>query len=184
MPAERGSGSEEFSSSAAQKKTEQESAQPVTANMAASSLTPAPQVKPSRPFVLYPVAALNWDGNWPALAATLPVRGVAQQLAQQSELINCGLGEGNQIQFDLQVAVDVLLANGSVEKLTTALSEHFGQTVRVQTKGGSVEHTANAAALVDRAERQRDAEKSMQEDPFVQKLMREFGATIVSVKPV
>lgn len=184
MPAERGSGSEEFSSSAAQKKTEQESAQPVTANMAASSLTPAPQVKPSRPFVLYPVAALNWDGNWPTLAATLPVRGVAQQLAQQSELINCGLGEGNQIQFDLQVAVDVLLANGSVEKLTTALSEHFGQTVRVQTKGGSVEHTANAAALVDRAERQRDAEKSMQEDPFVQKLMREFGATIVSVKPV
>lgn len=184
MPAERGSVHEEFSSSAAQKKTEQQSAQAVTANMAAASLTPAPQVKPSRPFVLYPVAALNWDGNWPALAATLPVRGVAQQLAQQSELINCGLGEGNQIQFDLQVAVDVLLANGSVEKLTTALSEHFGQTVRVQTKGGSVEHTANAAALVDRAERQRDAEKSMQEDPFVQKLMREFGATIVSVKPV
>ncbi len=184
MPAERGSVNEEFSNSAAQKKTEPQSAQAVTENLPASSSNSAPQVTPSRPFVLYPVAALNWDGNWPALAATLPVRGVAQQLAQQSELINCGLGDGNQIQFDLQVAVDVLLANGSVEKLTTALSEHFGQTVRVQTKGGAVEHTANAAALLDRAERQRDAEKSMQEDPFVQKLMREFGATIVSVKPV
>ncbi len=191
MPAERNSANEEFSNPAAQKKTEPQSARPLAAVPASSPITaPAatvPQAAPSRPFTLHPVPALNWDGNWPLLAASLPVRGVAQQLAQQSELLQCGPGaDSSQIQFELQVAVETLLAAGSVEKLTAALSEHFGQTVRVQTRLGAVTHTANAAALADRAERQTEAEQAMRDDPFVQKLMREFGATIVpgSVKPI
>src|SRR5690606_34363057 len=94
--------------------------------------------------------------------------------------------EGNALKFELQVQVETLLAAGSVEKLTTALSEHFCQPVRVEPRLGPAQHTANAAALADRAERQREAEQSIQNDPFVQKLMREFGATIVpgSVRPV
>lgn len=205
MPAERGNANEEFSSSTAQKKTELQSGRPLemanaSAAMAASSNTSSssthqpvaqqsstPVSPSSRPFILHPVASLKWDGNWPVLAAILPVRGVAQQLALQSELLTCGPTiESDQIQFELLVAVDVLLANGSAEKLTAVLSEHFGQTVRVQTKIGAVEHTASAAASADRAERQNEAELSMREDPFVQKLMREFGATIVpgSVKPI
>lgn len=182
-------GVEEFSSPVAQKKTEQESAA-VAETAVAPATAPAPvPVAPrvARPFQLHPVASLNWDGNWPALAAILPVRGVAQQLALQSELLKCGpTPESAQITFDLLVAVDVLLANGSAEKLTAVLSEHFGQPVRLQTTIGAVEHTASAAAIADRAERQREAEQSMQEDPFVQKLMREFGATIVpgSVRPI
>jgi DNA polymerase-3 subunit gamma/tau len=128
---------------------------------------------------------LDWDGNWPVLAATLPVRGVAQQLAQQSELIQCAL-EGQHVVLELLVAMETLLAAGSVDKLTTALSEHFGRPVRVNTRLGAVQHTANALALADRAARQREAEQSMEEDPFVQKLKREFGATIVpgSIRPV
>ncbi|MES2025688.1 MAG: DNA polymerase III subunit gamma/tau [Pseudomonadota bacterium] len=178
-------GVEEFSSPVAQKKIEPESAAVAEPVVIPAPAVEAPRV--ARPFALHPVESLKWDGNWPALAAILPVRGVAQQLALQSELLKCGpTPESAQITFDLLVAVDVLLANGSAEKLTAVLSEHFGQTIRVQTTIGAVEHTASAAAMADRAERQRDAEQSMQEDPFVQKLMREFGATIVpgSVKPV
>ena len=207
MPVERGSANEEFASPSAQKKTELQSGRAVAignpnAAMAASSgtsassnqqstaqpsSTPATPIAASRPFTLHPVASLNWDGNWPVLAVILPVRGVAQQLALQSELLTCGPTiENDQIQFELLVAVDVLLANGSAEKLTVVLSEHFGQTVRLQTKIGAVEHTASAAAMADRAERQSEAEQSMRDDPFVQKLMREFGATIVpgSVKAI
>ncbi|WP_175625506.1 MULTISPECIES: DNA polymerase III subunit gamma/tau [Oxalobacteraceae] len=180
-----GSNGEEFSSPVAQKKTEP---QPAAVAEAAAEPTPAPAApREPRPFRLHPVESLNWDGNWPALAAVLPVRGVAQQLALQSELLKCGpTAESHLITFDLLVAVDVLLANGSAEKLTAVLCEHFGQTVRLQTTIGAVEHTASAAAIADRAERQRDAEHSMEEDPFVQKLMREFGATIVpgSVRPI
>jgi DNA polymerase-3 subunit gamma/tau len=162
----------------AQKKTEQSSA-PVTA-------APTPRsAEPVRPFALHPLAELNWDGNWPVLAAALPVRGVAQQLAQQSELIQCAI-DGQHIEFSLLVAMETLLAAGSVDKLTTALAEYFGRPVRINTKLGAVQHTANALALADRAARQREAEQSMEDDPFVQKLKREFGATIVpgSIRPV
>lgn len=140
---------------------------------------------PPRPFRMFPLEGLAWDGNWPMLAATLPLRGVAQQLAHQSELMAVGR-EGNALKFELQVQVETLLAAGSVEKLTTALSEHFGYPVYVEPRLGPVQHTASAAVMADRAERQREAEKSIQNDPFVQKLMREFGATIVpgSVRPV
>ncbi|HEX2605579.1 MAG TPA: DNA polymerase III subunit gamma/tau [Oxalicibacterium sp.] len=170
----------EQASTPAQKKTEQQSPVAVAAPAAASRTA-----EPARPFVLHPMKELDWDGNWPVLAATLPVRGVAQQLAQQSELIQCAL-EGQHVVLELLVAMETLLAAGSVDKLTTALSEHFGRPVRVNTRLGAVQHTANALALADRAARQREAEQSMEEDPFVQKLKREFGATIVpgSIRPV
>jgi DNA polymerase III subunit gamma/tau len=131
---------------------------------------------------------LNWDGNWPLLAGALPLRGVAQQLAQQSELIKCESGGANGkegTQFQLRIAVETLLSAGSVDKLAEALSKHFAQKVRVTTEIGAVGQTANAQTLAERAARQRQAEETMQSDPFVQTMIREFGARIVpgSVKP-
>jgi DNA polymerase-3 subunit gamma/tau len=177
----------DFSQPSAQKKTEQQSARSLAAAETTSVAPPVSSAAPvpARPFVPQPVDSLQWDGNWPSLAAGLPVRGVAQQLALQSELLKCEV-DGNTVQFELQVPVDTLMAAGSVEKLNAALTEHFGKPVRVSAKVGAVRHTASAQAQADRAERQREAEQSMQDDPFVQKMMREFGATIVpgSVRPV
>ena len=191
------SANEAFSSPPAQKKTESPLASPqqapvreainVSEGTANRSSTAQAQQAAMRPFALHPVAELNWDGNWPVLAAKLAVRGVAQQLAQQSELVKCARADdGDFFQFDFVVAVETLRAAGSVDKLSAALSEHFGKPVRVNTSLGPVQHTANVLALADRAARQREAEQSMEDDPFVQKLKREFGATIVpgSVRPV
>ncbi|MBC3870204.1 DNA polymerase III subunit gamma/tau [Undibacterium oligocarboniphilum] len=132
-----------------------------------------------------PVAALDWDGRWPTLAANLPVRGVTQQLAQQSELADCRQ-EGNVWVFELRVPLPTLLSAGSSDKLATALSERFSRTVRVEHKIGAVELTANAEAIAERELRQKQAEQSIRKDHFVQTLMREFGAVIVtgSVRPV
>ncbi|MES2041776.1 MAG: DNA polymerase III subunit gamma/tau [Pseudomonadota bacterium] len=132
-----------------------------------------------------PVPELNWDGHWPALAASLPVRGVAQQMTQQSELVSCKQ-DGNAHVFRLRLPLSTLLSSGSVEKLSAALSERFEKTIRVETEIGAVEHTANAQAVAERGVRQQQAEKSIQGDSFVQTLMREFGATIVtgSIRPV
>jgi DNA polymerase-3 subunit gamma/tau len=134
------------------------------------------------------VPALGWDGNWPQLAAALPLRGVVQQLAQQSELAACGPDPENAstIRFQLRVPVETLRSAGSVDKLASALSEHFGKPVRIDTEVGAVRQTANAQALADKAERQREAEQKMRDDPFVQSLMHEFNAIIVpgSIKPV
>ncbi|MFC3108209.1 DNA polymerase III subunit gamma/tau [Undibacterium arcticum] len=142
-------------------------------------------------LLLHPISDLNWDGNWPTLAAALPVRGVAQQLAQQSELLRCdyqsGSGSGSgAAQFHLRVPLETFCSTANVDKLAMALSEHFGKTVRVTTEIGAVVHTASAQAQADRAQRQLEADATIQGDPFVQSLMREFGATIVpgSIRPI
>ena len=152
---------------------------------AAVASPPARPTAPTTPFKAEPVPLLNWDGDWPALAASLPVRGVAQQLALQSELVRCDVSQANPV-FCLQVAVETLLsANGSVEKLTAALTERFGRDVRIEAKLGAVEHTANAASIAEKEARQKRTEELLQNDPFVQKLMREFGASIMpgSIRP-
>ncbi|RJF98926.1 DNA polymerase III subunit gamma/tau [Noviherbaspirillum saxi] len=143
-----------------------------------------PTAKMSPP-VSAPMPSLNWDGNWPALAAALPLRGVVQQLAQQSELLQCE-DNGDAVMMHVRIPLETLRSAGAVDKLTAALSEHFGKAVRVTTEIGAVQQTANAQAVAEREARQRQAEESMQRDPFVQTLMREFGATIVpgSIKPV
>ncbi|NEX61799.1 DNA polymerase III subunit gamma/tau C-terminal domain-containing protein, partial [Noviherbaspirillum galbum] len=175
---------------AAQKKTEQSAmtaepahapASPVKVHEVLEVQAAAPRAKP-RPAG--PVAELGWDGDWPALAAALPLRGVVQQLAQQSELLNIQ-AEREGAQFHLRIPLETLRSAGSVDKLSSALTEHFGKPVRVHTEIGAVELTANAAAVAEREARQRRAEEDMQRDPFVQTLIREFGATIVpgSIKP-
>lgn len=128
---------------------------------------------------------LGWDGNWPLLAAALPIRGVVQQLALQTELVNAS-ADGDGTVLHLRVPMATLLSSGSVDKLTAALSAHFGQPLRVTTEIGAVVHTASAQALAAQAERQRQAEATIENDPFVQTLMREFGAAVVpgSIKPI
>jgi len=123
--------------------------------------------------------------DWPVLVKQLSVRGVARQLAMQSELLSYE-DNGQALSIRIRVPLDTLLSAGSKEKLMTALSEHLGKSVQLDTEIGTTKITAHAAEVAEEAERQRHAELTLQEDPFVQTLMREFGATIVpgSVRPL
>ena len=122
--------------------------------------------------------------DWPVLVKQLALRGVARQLAMQSELLTY---EDNDqvVSIRIRIPVDTLLSAGSKDKLTTALTENLGKPVRLDTEIGATTQTAHAADVAGEAERQRHAEQTLQEDPFVQTLMKEFGATIVpgSVRP-
>lgn len=126
----------------------------------------------------------NWDGSWPTLVRALSVRGVAQQLASQSELLACE-PEGNVVMMRLRVPVETLLSAGSADKLSAALTEYLGKTIKLVTEIGSVAHTAHAQVLAEQATLQQAAEDAMHSDPFVQTLIKEFGGTIVpgSIKP-
>ena len=141
-----------------------------------------------KPLILMPMAQIAWDGHWPNLAASLPVRGVAQQLAQQSELKQCSVN-GNAIVFKLCVPLQTLLSSGSLDKLTAALNEKFAQypfEIRIETEIGVVEQTANAQANAEKADRLLQAEKNIQSDSFVQALIKDFGASILtgSIRPI
>ena len=138
---------------------------------------PAPAKAPHA-YVITPVPELNWDGNWPAVAAALPLRGVAQQLAMQAELIQCGI-DGNAVVFHVRVPIETWRTPGNVDKLTVALTERFGRPVRVETELGAVWYTASAEAQAYREACQRAAEHTVANDPFVNSMIREFDAWVV-----
>jgi DNA polymerase-3 subunit gamma/tau len=151
---------------------------------AAPPAQPAGQLAPAIPPVA-PSAADDgtppvFTDDWPTLAATLPLKGLAQQLAFQSELHRV-VGRT----LHLRVPVAAIAENNVAERLQAALVEQFGVEVRVQCEIGAVTHTAAAVDAAARAERQREAESTIDGDPFVQGLLREFGGQIVpgSVQP-
>ena len=158
---------------------------PTPAKSSVKEVVVEKKVKTENPPVFMPVPELGWDGNWPQLATHLGVRGVVQQLAHQSELVRCE-HQGEITHFTLRVAIETLRSASSIEKLSTVLADHFAKPVRIETELGPVTHSANALLMVERAERQRQAEQTMHDDPFIQTLSREFGATIVpgSIKPI
>ncbi|WEF35484.1 DNA polymerase III subunit gamma/tau [Pseudoduganella chitinolytica] len=148
---------------------------------AAAPAVPARQAAPAQApyaYVITPVPELDWDGNWPLLAAHLPLRGVAQQLATQAELIDCTI-DGNAALFRLRCPIDTWRTPPNVEKLTAALAERFDRPVRVETELGPVWYTTTAEQQVHREACQRKAEEAVHGDPFVQSMVREFGAFVV-----
>ncbi|KVE33005.1 DNA polymerase III subunit gamma/tau [Burkholderia sp. TSV86] len=125
--------------------------------------------------------AIGYDGEWPALAASLPLTGVAYQLAFSSELKSVDDGA-----LKLAVPVPQYADAAQVAKLKAALAETLGKPVDVVVEVGPARRTAAALAAAEHARRQREAEEEMRADPFIQQLLREFGASIVegSIRPV
>ena len=146
--------------------------------------TRAPAI-PKHDYVITPVGELGWDGNWPALAAGLPLRGVSQQLAFQTELIDCVV-QGSVAAFRLRVPIDTLRASGNSEKLCAAVQERFpDMKIMLETEIGPVWYTASAEAQAYREECLRTAEQTVAGDAFVQGMIRTFDAFVVpgSIKP-
>ena len=152
----------------------------------AAALAPArPAAMPKPEYIICAVPELAWDGNWPALAAGLALRGVAQQLAFQTELVSC-TPDGNVTTFRLRVPIDTLRASGNTDKLCAALQERFADTkVHLEIDIGQVWYTASAEAIAFRTACQNAAEQTVMNDPFVKDVMRDLGAFVVpgSVRP-
>jgi DNA polymerase III subunit gamma/tau len=148
----------------------------------AASPTPAtPAVDLSTLPATIALDALGFSGDWPALAASLGLTGIAHQLAFNSELT-----ELDGPTLVLSVPVPQYADASQVAKLKTALAEKLGKAVEVRVSVGPARRTAAVLEAAARAERQREAEREIGADPFVQSLIRDFGASIVpgSVRPI
>jgi DNA polymerase III subunit gamma/tau len=156
--------------------------EPAAARAAAPAATPAAAVvdvsKLPPGIALDPI---GFAGDWPALAATLALKGISYQLAFNSELTAL---DGTLLK--LSVPVPQYAEASQVAKLKAALAERLGKTLDVTVEVGPARRTAAALDAAARAERQRDAEREIGADPFVQQLIREFGASIVpgSIRPL
>ena len=149
--------------------------------------TPAPAIS------VAPVAAAsNAVGNpaerpdWHALMRQLPVKGMVQQLAFQTELQDWSdLAAG--VKATIVTPMPQLASEASVARLADALTAYFGKPVKVFIEKGQVE--GKTVAKVDQQihqEKRQNAEQLIAADPFIQQLEKEFGAKVVggSVKPL
>ncbi len=117
----------------------------------------------------------TWSGIVNALIDQGAVAALAQQLALQSEL--CSRESGV---WTLRVAIESLSQPAARDKLQAALQAALGDAaLTLNVEIGPVSDTParrNAAALT---ERQNAAEALVQNDPFVQDMIRNWGARIV-----
>jgi DNA polymerase III subunit gamma/tau len=151
----------------------------------AARSAPSSQPADSRPLPpAVPLEALGVPGipsDWHELAVGLPLKGVAYQLAFNSELTACDAAS-----ITLIVTVPQYAESAQVAKLKAALTDKLGRALEVNVSVGPARRTAAAFDAAARAKRQTQAEQEIKQDPFVQSLIREFGGSIVqdSIKPL
>jgi DNA polymerase III subunit gamma/tau len=162
---------------------------------------PVPEVKPAPKALATPVAATasakpataapaaaptaTATGNaadrpdWHALMRQLPVRGLVQQLAFQTELQAWDDAPAG-VRATVVTPMPQLASEASVGRLADALTAHFGKPVKILLEKGEVE--GKTVAKVDaqiHQEKRQNAEQMIAADPFIQQLEKEFGAKVV-----
>lgn len=161
------------------------------ARSAPAASAPAPMAsKPaaSAPLASAPAATASAANrpDWHALMRQLPVKGLVQQLAFQTELQDWEDSPAG-VRATVVTPMPQLASEASVGRLADALSAHFGKPIKVLIEKGEVE--GKTVAKVDaqiHQEKRQNAEQMIAQDPFIQQLEKEFGAKVVggSVKPL
>ncbi len=121
-----------------------------------------------------------WQATVAELVAREAIGALVRELALQSQLVARDQGH-----WMLRVERESLNQPASRERLRSAL-QGAGHTVNLSVEVGVVTDSPARRQAAEQAEKQRAAEEIIQGDPFVQAMMRDFGAKIVpgSIKPV
>jgi DNA polymerase-3 subunit gamma/tau len=137
-------------------------------------------LSPAAPVLIPDEEGDFWFATVQKLVAAEAISAMVRELALQSQLV-----ARDTDQWLLRVERETLNQPGSRDRLTTALRNAGFDTKLVVEIGRVTDCPAwrNAAAS---EEKQRAAEKIILDDPFVQTMMRDFGAKIVpgSIKPL
>ena len=174
--------------------TARPAASAATAAPASRASAPAPAARvptsaapsASAPSAPAAVASSAERPDWHALMRQLPVKGLVQQLAFQTELQDWN-DSAVGVRATIVTPMPQLASEASVGRLADVLTAHFGKPVKIVIEKGEVE--GKTVAKVDaqiHQEKRMNAEQMIAADPFIQQLEKEFGAKVVggSVKPL
>jgi DNA polymerase-3 subunit gamma/tau len=158
----------------------------VSAAPAAPSAAAAPAAAPkaatsaATSAAASPASASSSDRpDWHSLMRALPVRGLVQQLAHQTELQDW-VDSPQGVKATVITSLPQLASVDSVGRLGEALSVYYGKKVQITIVEGAVEKTVAKIDAQVQSEKRQNAEERIAADPFVQQLEREFGAKVVS----
>jgi DNA polymerase-3 subunit gamma/tau len=126
--------------------------------------------------------AHGFDGNWRGLVDKLKL-GLARALAQNCELVRF---DEHAIYLSVPQAQKHLLEASYQEKLRTAITGHFGRKMQLHFDIGGNGNTPAQQIIEEKAAQQSQAVSAIQQDDFVQTLVKEFGAKVIpsSIKPI
>ncbi|HSI43363.1 MAG TPA: DNA polymerase III subunit gamma/tau [Methylotenera sp.] len=126
--------------------------------------------------------AKGFNGDWRGLVDELKL-GLARALAQQCELTTY---DEHSISLSVPESQKHLLSPNYQEKLSSAITQHYGKKVRLQFSIGGTGNTPAKQMSQEKAHAQANAESAIEEDSFVQALINDFGAQIIpnSIKPI
>jgi len=153
---------------------------------AAASSRAAPSAAPAVSSAPTTVPAAASSGDWPAIVAGMQLQGPTQQLAAHCVLVGRAK---DVVRLRLDPAGDAFNRPQLVQKLTQALSQHYGEPVRLEISIGEragVEATPARQQAQAADERLKAAEQAIDGDPAVRAMRETFGATVHpgSVKPL
>ena len=152
----------------------------VSAAPAAAAPAAAPKVVTSAATPASPASVSSSDRpDWHSLMRALPVRGLVQQLAHQTELQDW-VDSAQGVKATVITSLPQLASPDCVSRLGEALSTHYGKKVQIEIVEGAVEKTVAKIDAQVQQEKRQNAEERIAADPFVQQLEREFGAKVVS----
>ncbi|AZE47872.1 DNA polymerase III, gamma-tau subunit [Pseudomonas chlororaphis] len=114
--------------------------------------------------------------EWLELFPKLPISGMTASIAANCTLI---AAEGDNWLLHLDPAHSALFNATQQRRLNDALNQYHQRTLTVSIELIKPEQETPAqAASRHRANRQREAEESIHGDPFIQQMVREFGAVV------
>jgi DNA polymerase-3 subunit gamma/tau len=125
---------------------------------------------------------IQFNGNWRSLVDALKL-GLARTLAQNCELESF---DENNINLTVPDGQKHLLDANYQDKLSAAVDQHFGRKIKLSLKVGGTGNTPAKQIFEEKAAVQSEAVNAIEQDDFVQALMKDFGANIIpsSVKPI
>ncbi|QWA30151.1 DNA polymerase III subunit gamma/tau [Pseudomonas sp. RC3H12] len=114
--------------------------------------------------------------QWLELFPQLPVSGMTGNIAANCTLI---AAEGDDWLLHLDPGQGALFNSTQQRRLNDALNQQLGREIRLKIELIRPEQETPAqAASRKRAERQHDAVVSIEQDPLIQQMIRQFGATV------
>ena len=161
------------------------SAQAVPAPSSPKTVATPTKVATATPVASSEVGYNQDDPDWQAWMKALPVRGLVQQLAFQTELQKWD-EQGGSIRATVIVGMPQLASTESVNRLQDALSTYLGKQVKILIETGKATQSIAAVEAKIKQEKQEGAEESVANDDFVKSIQAEFGATVVpgSIRPI
>jgi DNA polymerase-3 subunit gamma/tau len=147
---------------------------------AAAAAAPKAATSSATSAAASPAAASSSERpDWHSLMRALPVRGLVQQLAHQTELQDW-VDSAQGVKATVITSLPQLASADCVGRLSEALSVHYGKKVQIEIVEGAAQKTVAKIDAQVQSEKRQNAEERIAADPFVQQLEREFGAKVVS----